>query len=125
MTDRATANLPARSLDETAAFFAALGFTIAFKDDGWMILQLGSLELEFFPHPDLDPKQSWFSACLRVNDLDGLYAAFQRAGLPNDCWSVPRLTPPVVEDHGMRMFALVDPNGSLIRCIDNSFTGKA
>lgn len=124
MTDRATANLPARSLDETEAFYAALGFNVAFKDEGWMILQRGSLELEFFPHPELDPKQSWFSACLRVDDLDALYAAFQQAGLPNDCWSTPRLTPPVIEDHGMRIFALVDPNGSLIRCIDNVFTGK-
>jgi catechol 2,3-dioxygenase-like lactoylglutathione lyase family enzyme len=96
MTDRATANLPARSLDETEAFYAALGFNVAFKDEGWMILQRGSLELEFFPHPELDPKQSWFSACLRVDDLDALYAAFQQSGLPNDCWSTPRLTPPVI-----------------------------
>jgi len=50
MTDQATANLPSRDLDKTAAFYEALGFKIGFKDDGWMILTRGDLQLEFFPH---------------------------------------------------------------------------
>jgi catechol 2,3-dioxygenase-like lactoylglutathione lyase family enzyme len=122
MADRATANLPSRDLDATAAFYGTLGFEVGFKDDGWMILERGSLELEFFPMPDLDPAESWFSACLRVDDLDGLYAAFQQAGLPGDAGSIPRLTPPRNEPYGLRMFALIDPDGSLIRCIDNRST---
>ena len=28
------------------------------KDRGWMILQRGGLQLEFFPYPDLDPATS-------------------------------------------------------------------
>ena len=119
--DRITANLPASSTNDTAAFYERLGFVVAFKDDGWLIVKRGSLELEFFAHPELEPRTSWFSACVRVDDLDGLYAAFQSAGLPSDCASVPRLTPPVIEDHGMRIFALIDLNGSLLRCIDNQF----
>ncbi len=119
MTDRVTANLPSRDLDKTAAFYEGLGFTVGFKDEGWMILRRGPLELEFFPMSELDPKASWFSACFRVDDLDGLYAQFKKAGLPDNCCDTPRLNPPQTEEHGLRMFALVDPDGSLIRCIDN------
>ena len=121
MTDRISANLPSRDLDKTAVFYEALGFTVGFKDDGWMILNRGPLELEFFPMPDLNPKTSWFSACVRVNDLDALYAAFLRAGLSDNCRDTPRLSPPA-DEHGMRMFALVDLDGSLLRCIDNGTT---
>lgn len=66
MTDRITANLPARDMDETAAFYQRLGFTVGFKDDGWMILNRGAMELEFFPHQDVDPKTSCFSACFAL-----------------------------------------------------------
>ncbi len=119
MTDRVTANLPSRDLNKTAAFYEALGFTIRFKDDGWMILDRGRLELEFFPMPQLDPSQSWFSACFRVDDLDALYADFLAAALSDNCRDVPRMTPPQTESFGLRLFALVDLDGSLIRCIDN------
>lgn len=121
--DRITANLPARSTDDTAAFYERLGFRVGFKDDGWLIVKRGSLELEFFAHSELEPRTSCFSACIRVDDLDALYADFQKAGLPSDCWSIPRLTAPEIEPHGMRIFALVDLDGSLLRCIDNNFKG--
>lgn len=117
MNERVTANLASRDLDKTAAFYGALGFTPRFKNGGWMILCRGPLEIEFFPL-DVDPRRSCFSACIRVNDLDGLYAAFVKAGLPGDGRSMPRLTPPEIE-HGLRMFALVDPDGNLLRCIQN------
>lgn len=117
MNDRVTANLPSRDFERTATFYESLGFRVEFKGDAWMIISRGPLEIEFFPL-DHDPRQSCFSACIRVDDLDGLYAAFQTAGLPNDCRSIPRLTPPEVQG-GLRLFALVDPDGSLIRCSDN------
>ncbi len=88
-----------------------------------MILDRRALELEFFRRPEIDPKTSCFSACIRVDDLDGLYADFAKAGLPTGCWSTPRIGgPPKLEPFGLRMFALVDPNGSLVRCIDNRST---
>jgi catechol 2,3-dioxygenase-like lactoylglutathione lyase family enzyme len=117
MADRVTANLPSRDLDATASFYEALGFIVEFKDAGWMIVSRGALEIEFFPL-DHEPRESCFSACVRVDDLDELYADWQRVGIHGDRWSIPRLTAPAVE-HGMRMFALVDPDGSLLRCIDN------
>lgn len=115
MTDRITANLPARSFDETERFWAGLGFERGFRDDNWMILERGPLEIEFFPHPELDPSDSWFSACVRVTDLDALHAAWNKIGLPTE--GIPRLMAPYDEPSGFRLFALIDPNGSLLRCL--------
>lgn len=117
MAGRTTPNLPSRSFDATEAFYARLGFVRAYRDDGWMILKRGSLVAEFFPHPDLDPRQSWFSACIRVSDLDALYADFQGAGLPTDPRAIPRLMPPEHRPPVPRMFALIDEDGSLWRCL--------
>lgn len=122
LPDRATANLPSRDLDKTAIFYQALGFATTFKNEGWMILDRGALELEFFSMPSLNPTESWFSACIRVDDLDALYTAFLAANLTDNCRAVPRLTPPQTDRAGLRMFALVDCDGSLIRCIDNRTT---
>ena len=115
MADRITANLPAKDFAATARFYERLGFTVDFQDEGWMILSRGGLELEFFPHPDLEPADSWFSACVRVADVDALHRAWSQSGLPDQ--GIPRLTAPRDEDWGLRMFALVDPNGSLLRCM--------
>jgi catechol 2,3-dioxygenase-like lactoylglutathione lyase family enzyme len=115
MTDRITANLPAKDFEETARFYGALGFNVDFRDEGWMIMSRGTLELEFFPHPDIKPYESWFSACVRVDDVNALHAEWSKASLPLQ--GIPRLTPPQDEEWGHRMFALVDPNGSLLRCM--------
>jgi catechol 2,3-dioxygenase-like lactoylglutathione lyase family enzyme len=115
MRDRVTANLPARDFDETAAFYRALGFEARFRGGVWMLVSRGGLEIEFFPHPGLDPAQSWFSACVRVADVDRLHADWSAAGLPGA--GIPRMTEPKDEASGFRVFALVDPNGSLLRCL--------
>jgi len=115
--DRITANLPAIDLAATERFYAKLGFESEFRDSSWMIPSRGMLEIEFFPCPDLDPHQSSFSACIRVARLDDLYRDWQPAGLPVQ--GIPRFTPPKLEPLGLRMFALVDPNGSLLRCIED------
>jgi hypothetical protein len=115
MGDRITANLPARSFAETAAFYGVLGFAVAFRDEGWMILRRGELEVEFFPHPELDPTTSWFSACVRVADVERLRAEWSGARLPTA--GIPRITEMSEEPYGLRMFGLVDPNGSLLRCM--------
>jgi hypothetical protein len=119
MTDRITANLPSRNFGKTAEFYATLGFQTEYRDDHWMILKRGDLVVEFFLHPELDPWSSWFSGCIRVDDLDGLYAAFRTAGLSENPRDIPRLTPPVHRPPVPRMFALVDCDGSLWRCLEN------
>lgn len=119
MTDHATPNLPSRDFDVTSAFYAALGFIQDWRDDGWMILTRGALKLEFFPHPELDPAGSWFSCCLRVDDLDSLYALCVAAGIPDRRTGWPRLHPPRVEPWGGTVAALIDPDGTLLRLIHN------
>lgn len=71
--DYIAANLPAIRLDETRDFYSALGFQCTYFSAEWMILEQGSLKLEFFHHPELDPHASWHSACIRVQDLTALY----------------------------------------------------
>lgn len=119
MTDRITANLPSRDFAVTALFYGRLGFARDFVDDGWMILSRGPLELEFFRHPELQPRKSWFSACIRVDDPAALLADWQRLGLSDDPGDIPRLTGFFKSGGAPRMFALVDPDGSLLRVIDN------
>ncbi len=119
MADRITANLPSRNFDETIAFYGKLGFGVTYRDDGWLILKRGLLELEFFPHPAIDKWSSWFSACLKLDDIDGLLAEWRNVALPSDAKSIPRLTDPFKLPNAPRMFALVDEDGSLLRCLEN------
>jgi catechol 2,3-dioxygenase-like lactoylglutathione lyase family enzyme len=119
VTDRATPNLPSRDLDATAGFYAALGFGTTYHDPGWLILERDGLTLEFFPDPGLDPASTAASCCLRVDDVDALYAACVAAGLPETHVGWPRLRPPQVEDSGMRIGYLVDADGNLLRLVQN------
>lgn len=119
MSDAATPNLPSRDFEKTSRFYAALGFSESWRDGGWMILKRGDLTLEFFPHPELNPLTSWFSCCLRLDDLDSFYATCLVAGLPEECKGQPRLHPPKVETWGGRIGALIDPDGTLVRLIEN------
>ena len=114
--DRITANLPSRCFDATLAFYERLGFDAVYRDADWMILLRGALVLEFFAYADLDPHRSSFSACVRVVDVDGLYRAWTVASLPAE--GIPRMTAVRDEAWGMRGFALVDLDGSLLRVME-------
>lgn len=80
MVDRATPNLPSRHFDARINFYAALGFTVGFRDAGWLILDRGHLILEFFPYENLNPATSSFGSCLRLDDLDAFYRECLKAG---------------------------------------------
>jgi hypothetical protein len=116
--DHATPNLPSRNFGKTAQFYSAIGFEQGFQDEGWMILSRGDIKIEFFPHADLNPLTSWFSCCFRLDDLDGFYTSCRAAGVPEATNGHPRLQPPK-EEGDMRIGALIDPDGSLIRLIQN------
>jgi len=119
MADHATPNLPSRDFEATSRFYGALGFVESWRDEGWMILRRGSVTLEFFPYPDLDPLESSFSCCLRLDELERFYAACKAVGLLEAGVGHPRLQPPRVERSGLRIAYLVDLDGSLIRLIQN------
>jgi hypothetical protein len=119
MADRATPNLPSREFATTSAFYARLGFAQTYRDDGWMILTRDGVTLEFFPFPDLKPAESSFGCCLRLDDVDAFYRLCLDAGLPESTRGFPRLHPPRLEESGLRIGALIDPDGSLLRLIGN------
>jgi catechol 2,3-dioxygenase-like lactoylglutathione lyase family enzyme len=119
MTDSATPNLPSRDFEITARFYAALGFEQSYRSDSWMILERGDLCLEFFPYPDLDPASSSFGTNLRVDAMLPLYEAARAAGIPETATGWPRLHPPRVEPWGGTVASLIDPDGTLVRLIQN------
>ena len=119
MSDVATPNLPSRDFAKTFSFFSRLGFVEVWKDGGWMILKREGITLEFFPFPDLDPAQSSFSCCLRLDDMASLYEACKSAGLPEQRSGWPRLQRPKKESSGLTIAYLIDPDGSLLRLIQN------
>jgi hypothetical protein len=120
MPDTATPNLPSGEFAATSAFYARLGFTQVFRDEGWMILSRDGVILEFFPFPGLNPARSSFGCCLRLDDLDAFYRVCLDAGLPESTRGFPRLHPPRLEESGLRIGALIDPEGTLLRLIANS-----
>lgn len=117
MADHATPNLPSRDFTRTAQFYGQLGFTESWRDTGWLILERGGLILEFFAHPDLDPATSAFGSCLRLDDVGGFYAALIAAGIPEARTGFPRLHAPTQEPWGGFVGALLDPDGNLLRLI--------
>lgn len=123
MADQATPNLPSRDFDATEQFYGTLDFGRRYRDPGWLILERGALILEFFPYPDLDPATSSFSCCLRLDDLDGFHAVCTRAGIVAAPRGFPRLTTPKVEASGVRIAYLLDPDGTLLRLVENPTEG--
>ena len=73
-----------------------------------------------FPVSGFEPRrESSFSCCLRLDDMAALYQACKSAGLPEQCWGWPRLHPPKEEDSGLTIAYMIDPDGTLIRLIQN------
>lgn len=113
--DIAIPQLPARSMDRTDAFYRRLGFDfeVVSPNGDYAIAQLGTLEVHFFLNQSLVPEQSSFGCYFRVGDVARLYAAFSQAGLP--VAGIPRITALESKPWGMREFAIIDEDGSLIR----------
>jgi catechol 2,3-dioxygenase-like lactoylglutathione lyase family enzyme len=113
--DLAIPILPSRSVSATTAFYRALGFEGGPHefDSSYAILRRGAVELHFFTHQDLVPAESFAGCYIRVLDVDSIYRAFQASPLPRT--GIPRME--VVEDKpwGLREFALIDPDGNLLR----------
>jgi catechol 2,3-dioxygenase-like lactoylglutathione lyase family enzyme len=110
--------LPARDLAATLAFYERLGFEALgarWEAYRYLIVRRGSVELHFWEHPKVDPLTTDFSCYLFVRDADALHAEWDRIGVATDRTTGSRLMPPVDTDYGLREFALVDPNGNLLR----------
>lgn len=123
MPDLATPNLPSRDFAATEAFYSDLGFETGYKGAGWLILHRGErgnrVILEFFAHKELEPAQSWFSACIRMDDPSDFLAEIESSAVPIEGETIPRFHPPKVEPSGLSIAYLIDIDGSLIRIIEN------
>lgn len=119
MADHATPNLPSRDFTATREFYAKLGFEEHHRSDGWMILSRSGVSFDFFPYPDLDPYQSSFGCCLYLDDLPAMMALVEASGIPDARTGIPRYHPAKLEGHGMTIAYLIDPDGTLLRLIQN------
>ena len=115
--ERSEPILPSRNLDETRAFYEAMGFRAWFRGGGtnpqYEILSRGHLVVHFFLERALDPLKNDAGSYLRVTDADKCHEAWKVLSLPVK--GVPRMTAPREEPWGMREFAIVDPSGNLLR----------
>lgn len=113
--DRAIPTLPSRSIPDTVAFYRRLGFEggpHAF-DPRYAILTRGALEIHFFTHEALMPETSYAVCYLRVGDVEEIHRACAAIALPRT--GAPRMDPLEDKPWGLREFAVVDPDGNLLR----------
>ena len=113
--DLAIPMLPSRSVSDTLEFFRRLGFDgkICGDGDSYAILTRGTIELHFFTHNELRPDESCAGCYIRVLDVESVYRSFALAQLPRK--GIPRLDAIADKPWEMREFAIVDPDGNLLR----------
>jgi catechol 2,3-dioxygenase-like lactoylglutathione lyase family enzyme len=113
--DLAIPILPSRSVSDTVAFYKRLGFDGSAHefDRGYAILKRGSVELHFFTHKELVPAESSAGCYIRVTDVDGFYMSCSPNQWPST--GIPRMDMLQDRPWGLREFAVVDPDGNLIR----------
>lgn len=119
MADFAAPNLPSRDFEATVAFYGAFGFEVTHRDEGWLILRRGGVQLEFFPFAELVPEESSFMCCVRVDDVDELVGQIRDAGVPEATTGAPRLRPVRVQPWGQRAGFLIDLDGTQLTLIEN------
>ena len=91
-----------------------MGEEVKFHAHGdYAILTRGTVELHFFTHRDLRPAESAAGCYLRVLDVENIARAFASAKLPAK--GIPRQDTLTDKPWGMREFAIVDPDGNLLR----------
>ncbi len=114
--------LPCRDLDESIAFYKALGFRQTYRQlrpNPSAVVELEEIQIHLFGMPDFVPENSYGSVIIAVPDPDSLYRAF--AGglrtaygkLPSA--GIPRILRPRKKFGTVRGFSVVDPGGNWLR----------
>ncbi len=111
--ERAIPTFPCRDLDSASAFYQSLGFHLGARYPTYAILQRGALELHLSLFEALEPKTNCSAAYLRLEDAQALHRQAAALGLGGQ--GIPRITALEDQPWGMREFALVDPDGNLLR----------
>ena len=113
--DLAIPTLPCRSVTAAVAFYKRLGFeggAHEFNGD-YAVLCRGTVELHFFTHKELVPFNSSAGCYVRVLDVESVYRSFLSSQLPRA--GIPRMDTLEDKPWGLREFAIVDPDGNLLR----------
>jgi catechol 2,3-dioxygenase-like lactoylglutathione lyase family enzyme len=113
--DIAIPTLPCRSVSAATEFYRRLGFeggAHQYNSD-YAIFTRGAIELHFFTHRELVPTESSAGCYIRVLDVDSIYNACSTNGLPKS--GIPRMEKLENKPWGLREFAIVDPDGNLLR----------
>jgi catechol 2,3-dioxygenase-like lactoylglutathione lyase family enzyme len=122
MAEKTIPILPCRSIDETLAFYRALGFAVTFQQqrpNPYAVVERGGITLHFFAIKAYDPAQSYSTCYITTTDVDGLYHAFRtrlRAALGRlPTRGLPRIGPLQDTSYGVRQFLVTDPGGNTLR----------
>jgi catechol 2,3-dioxygenase-like lactoylglutathione lyase family enzyme len=113
--DLAIPILPCRVMDVTVVFYKRLGFEGGAHefDSNYAILRRGAVEIHFFTHKELVPANSSAGCYIRVLDVEAIYRSFASSKLPRT--GIPRMDALEDKPWGLREFAVVDPDGNLLR----------
>lgn len=115
--------LPCTSINETEAFYKALGAVVTYKQkapNNYIGFRLNDIEVHFFALKQLKPADNFSTCYLFVTNIDTLYETC-RAGLKSlynkiPLKGTPRINPlKDIPAYGVRQFIIVDPNGNYIR----------
>ena len=106
--DSAVPILPSSDLARTADFLAYLGLRIALRTQDYLQATLGDLELHYYLASGVDEGTNPAGCLLRVNDPDHQRAVWCDDGV--ECLEVP-----APGAYGSTTFAVIDPDGNLLR----------
>ncbi|MEU5881029.1 VOC family protein [Spirillospora sp. NPDC047279] len=113
---------PSRSIDDSWAFYEALGFEAEAKQTrpyAYLAVRRGDLRLQFFEVKKHDPNTGMFTCYVLTTDVNGLYEAF-RGGLKTTLGRIPARGLPRIGrlgdmSYGVRQFLITDPDGNQMR----------
>ncbi|HEX2621761.1 MAG TPA: VOC family protein [Phototrophicaceae bacterium] len=115
--------LPCKSIDETIAFYVALGFEVTYKQsrpNTYACVKYEDINLHFFTLKGYEPKDSYSTCFVLVPDLAGLHQTFSN-GLRSQLGKLPIAGIPRISklnnansDKQLR-FNIIDPGGNWIR----------
>jgi catechol 2,3-dioxygenase-like lactoylglutathione lyase family enzyme len=113
--DLAIPTLPCRSVSATTEFYRRLGFEGGAHEFNreYAIFRRGAIELHFFTHKELVPAHSSAGCYIRVLDVRSIHEACAASGLSDV--GIPRMNRLEDKPWGLREFAVVDPDGNLLR----------
>jgi catechol 2,3-dioxygenase-like lactoylglutathione lyase family enzyme len=98
--------LAVSDLDVGEAFYARLGYDVADRFDGYLVLHDGPVELHLSHRPGRAVHPA--TCFVHVGDATAFWKQLMERG-------VPAVTAPVAQDYGLVEFDVTDPDGNRIR----------